>query len=233
MATEFQSRTFRLKILKKEDFDIFEEDINVLKTFNTSELKEILKHIKKIILADTEKEEHKIYDEIINSKLIDNQRTINSFERTVTFFLKIFSNEESKEDNPEKIIKDIKETFDFDENELSSIKYLLELIKNEAEWYGQEKLKKDFEKGLFPYLKKIGTTVELRGVFNHEDKSDKVKINEDNPIIPTISVAITLDSGIPDRFCFQVSPEHLEWLIEKLKVALQESKILKERFNLE
>jgi len=237
MATEFQSKTFRFGFPEGEQFESFKEDVNTLKTFDQSKLTDVIKQIKIIILAKTGKEKYEIYNELIKSNLTDNYSTINSFHRIAKFFFKNFSDENTKDDAPEIITKDIAQKLNLKETELSTIQELLILIKKEADWYEQKELKESFEKGLFPYLKGIGTTIELRGVFNREIKlgenidsySKDVEINKENPLIPTISVAITLDSGTPNRFCFQASPEHIEWLINELKAALHKSRILKEK----
>lgn len=239
MDTKFQSKTFMFGFPEGEQFNAFKDDINIIKTFDSSKFEEIIKHIKRIILADTEKEEYKIYNEIVESKLIENHSIINSFHKIVNSFLKSFSDENAKDDSPEIIIRDISKKLKIEEEELSSIKNLLTLIKQNVEWYKQKELKESFEKGLFPFLKGIGTTVELRGVFNREIKlgedinsyAKEIEINKENPVIPTISISINLDSGTPNRFCFQSSPENIEWLIEELKAALHKSKMLEEKFN--
>ena len=81
----------------------------------------------------------------------------------------------------------------------------------------------------------IGTTEELRGVFSRElkygEKADEyikdIKIDKTYTTVPIISVAISLDSGTPDKFCFHASPDSIEWLIEKLRASLYKVKMLK------
>ncbi len=240
MSKEIKSRMFKFGFPEGDQLDAFKNDIFILKEFDASYVERVINHIKKIIKADTKKETYSLYDEIVESKLVESHSIIYSFHRIAKYFFEKLSEEDSKKDKPEIIVEDIANKLNLEENQLSTIEILLITIKKEVEWYKLEELKEEFEIGLFPNLKGIGTTVELRGVFSREIKfkekienySKEVEINEESPIIPTISVALTLDSGSPKRFCFQVSPENTEWLIEELKAALHKSNMLKEKFNI-
>ena len=239
MSGEFQSRTFRFGFPQGDDLESFKNDVDVLRDTDVSKLEGVVKRIQEIIFADTKEEENKISKEIIKSDLLRDSSTINSFYRIVRFFLKNFSDEDNKEDTPEIVIRDIAKKLNLEINELSTIKALLALVKKEVPEFKQKDLRQDYEKGLFPYFRGVGTTVELRGVFNRimkfgesaDSYAKEVEINKGKPAVPTISIAITLDSGNPKRFVFQSSPEKLEWLIEELKGALHKVKMLEEKLS--
>jgi hypothetical protein len=87
------------------------------------------------------------------------------------------------------------------------------------------------EIGVLPYLKSVGTTVELRGVF---DRSFRLgdDLGSYAPqllsVTPIVSVSIGLDSGTPEGINFQASPDDLQFLIEVLKAAQHECRILRD-----
>jgi len=240
MAKEFKSRTFRFGFPEGEHFNAFKDDIDLTRKIDISKVDELIPFLKKLISANNKKEKNKVIDEIIEQKLIEDYPIVYSFHRVSKYFFDKFTEDDTEKDTPEDITWDISKRLEIDEAELAAIQKLLVSIKKNSEWYKQKELKEIFEKGLFPNIKSIGTTVELRGVFNREIKygekieeySDILEIEEKNPVIPTISVAISLDSGTPERFCFQDSPENIEWLINKLQAALLKTKKLKDKYNL-
>lgn len=241
MTQEFKSRTFRFGFPEGEHLIAFKADINVLKESEESKIKDALEYVKKIFNSRTKKERFEIYDEAVESKAVGSHTVIYTLVRISRYFFEKFTEEDTKEDSPEIILDDIQKGLGIEKDKLNTIKTLLELLKDEYEWYKQKELKEDFEKGLFPNLKGIGTTVGLRGVFNREIKfgetvdkySKEVEINDESPLVPTITMSITLDSGTPNRFVFQISPRNAEWLNEELKAALHKTKLLKEKYNID
>jgi len=239
MAKEFKSRTFRFGFPEGEHFDAFKEDINCIRKLDDLNLEKIVDSLKGVIIASTEKEKHKLIDEIVEKKLVEDYSIISALYRIAKYFFGKFTEDDTKEDNPKDIAVDIAKKLNYKDEEISVIEKLLILIKKESGWYEQEELIETFESGLFPNIKSIGTTVELRGVFNREikfgeeikDYSKDLRINKESSVVPTISVAITLDSGTPNRFCFQDSPENIRWLINKLEAALVKTNKLKEKYN--
>ena len=239
MTTKFQSRIFRFGFPEGDELKSFKEDITSLtEILDLSKLKNATEYISKITLSD-EEERYEIYNKIIELGLITNSQKIYSFHRLINFFFKKFLDESTKEENIDFIIKDISKELNLNEKELSLINELLILIKGEAEKHGQKKQKERYKTGVLPYLKGVGTTVELRGVFNREIKIEEdielykkdIQIDKETPIIPIISVSLSVDSGTPDKFYFQASQEAVEKLIKNLKAALHKSKMLKEKFN--
>ncbi len=238
MNTKFQSRTFTHPF-DNEGLEAFKKDIEFLSEVHPEKIETIIDFIKKVICVSTEREEIEVYDEMVNQKIVPSRQAALLSHRAINFFFEKFYDEKTKEDTLEEIFSDLI-VLGFKEENLLSIKKLLNLLKKESQWYEQHKLKKSFSAGLLPSFKGVGTTVELRGVFNRRiyigEKIDSyikdVKINKENPIVPIISIAITLDSGTPDRFCFQTSPGEVEWLIEELKSSLHKSKMLEGEFNI-
>ncbi len=240
MDTKFQSRTFRFGFPEGEQFNSFKEDINNLsETLDLSKLKDYTKYVSEIVFSD-EEERDEIYNKIIDLGLIKDSSKIYSFHRLVNFFFKKFSNESTKDDNAGIIIKDISKVLNINEKGLSLINELLILIKDEAEKHKQRKRKERYKRGVSPYLKGVGATVELRGVFNREIEIEEdlesykkdIQIDKETPLIPIISVSLSVDSGTPNEFHFQASQENIENLIKELKTALHKSKMLEEKFNI-
>ena len=238
MAIEFKSRTFSLNLLEQEEVKDLMNDLGVLSKIEHEKLGGVVGAVKEIVLAKTKKDQFEIHNKMVDSQIVPNRQSAIAAHRFVRFFFKIFAEESTKEDNSKDIAADL-HTVGLDSNLVSFTDELLEAIKQEAKWYEYNQLKESFHTGLFPILKGVGTTVELRGVFNREIKyrekveeySKEVKLEERCPIVPIISIAITLDSGTPDRFIFQASPEEAEWLIEELKAALHKVKMIREHYG--
>lgn len=239
MSTELKSNIFDSGFFKGDQLEAFKEDVQNIIDFKSAEFERIMDFVKRIIITESDKEEQELFSKAVESKLVNNKTTIISFHRLMTFFWSKFYDEKNKGDEPKTIIKDIANSINIDINELGSIEKLIELVKKESSWFDEYKLTNSISVGLFPFLKGIGTTVELRGVFNRQlkfgekadDYMNSVKIYYDNPVTPVITIALTLDSGTPDRFCFQASPERIEWLIEELKASLYKMKILENTYK--
>jgi hypothetical protein len=77
--------------------------------------------------------------------------------------------------------------------------------------------------GVLPSLKSFGTTAELRAVvgtpFRVGMSADKYEPDVKG-VVAVVSVNIGVDSGSPDEFSFQASPEEIQALIEELRSAL-------------
>lgn len=232
MAREFKSRTFALSSPEGENLENFKSDVELLCTIEPSKGNSVLTYAKEFIIAKTKRDEVHILDDFIKSESIPRHVALAAY-RFVHFFFGKFTDETTKDDTPEEILADIM-SLGVTIESISTIEKFLALIKQEAGWYEDYKLKKSFQEGLFPYLKGIGTTVELRGVYNREirygenteEYEKEVKLEEKGATIPVISVAITFDSGFPDRVCFQATQDSIIWLIEELKAALHKVKML-------
>src|SRR3989344_3709937 len=226
MAIEFKSRTFTISPLNDEGLKALKEDAEILSNVNVASFPQVIDSAKEIILAKTERDELALEEGMVTSRLVPNRQTALAAYRFIRYFFKIFADDSTKEDSPEDIVKDL-EGIGLSSNITCLIAKIIELIKQEAKWYEYNRLKESFSSGLFPSFRGIGTTVELRGVFNREikygekveDYAKEAKLEEKSPMVPVISIAITLDSGTPSRFIFQASPEETEWLIEELKAS--------------
>jgi hypothetical protein len=239
MEKEFESRTFKYGFLEGNERSKFKEDISSLKeNLNINKLKENSELIVEVIYSD-EEERYKIYDKLIESEIIKNSEKILSFHRVAKYFFQKFLDESTKEENIETITKDISKALEIDESEFSFFNELLQLVKEETERYEQKSRKNRYQKGVFPYIKSVGTTVEIRGVFNREidyeedfdSYKERVQTDEENPLTPVISVSLSVDSGNPEKFYFQASQESLENLIKELNAALYKSKILEDKLK--
>jgi|SRR3989338_9154803 len=238
MTIELKSKTFTINPLNEEGLRTLKEDAEILSKVSTENFLPMIDSVKEIILAKTEKDELAIQEKMIDSQLVPNLQTAVSARRLINYFFRLFHEDLTKDDSPENIAKDLV-AIGLDSKNLFVIEKLLNLIGQEVKWYDNYRLKKSSKQGLFPYLKSVVTTIELRAVFNREIKgkekveeyAKEAQLEKDCPAIPIISIAITLDSGTPDRFCFQTSPEDIELLIERLKASLLKTKMLEEHYK--
>lgn len=233
MVIEFKSRTFGYTQMKEDELAVLASDANLLLSLGEEKFPSLVDFSKSLIEAKTTEDEREIHDEAIEKELIQNRQTAVSIHRFCNYFLRVFNNEDFQGDRIEEIAEDLGQLGV--KNQDAIIK-LLDLIKQKIPWYQEYKLKKTYKRGLFPYLDSVGTTVELRGVFNREisgketceEYIEEVKIESNNSLLPVISVSITLDSGDPDKIIFQSSPDAIQLLIERLKAAVHKSEMLVE-----
>ncbi len=235
---EFKSKAFAVNQLNDEGLRALKDDAEIICKVGKANFPQIIQSVKEVILAKTEKDELAIQERMISSGLVQNLQTAMSAYRLILYFFKIFNNDSTKNDSPEMIACDLI-SLGLKADESANVEILLGLIKQEIKWYDEHILKNTFERGLFPNLQSMGTTVELRAVFNREIEGNEkveeykkeVKLDKNYPVIPIISIAITLDSGTPSRFVFQASPEGVEKFIERLKASLLKATLLKEHYK--
>lgn len=232
---ELKSKTFTINKLPEESLKAIKEDVGTISCLKPEKFSAIIDSIKKIIRAKTEKDELKIQETMIAEGLVPNLQVSTSIRRLINYFFRIFYDDLTKDDLPENIASDFV-AFGANSENKNLIEKLLLQVKQESEWYNEYQTKKSFEQGLFPSLARMGTTVELRGVFDCEIEGDekleeytqRVTLEKDCPIVSVISIAITLNSGTPDRFVFQASPEEVKLMIERLKASLHKAQMLTE-----
>lgn len=236
MEIEFRSRTFGYTQMKKDELAALASDANLLLGLGEEKHPSIVELSKNLIEAKTTEDELRIYEQAM-PEIVHNRQMGMSAHRFCYFFFRIFISDDSKEDTPEELASDLRQLgVGSDPNKPDpKITKLIELIKQESPWFKEFRLKNTYKKGLFPCIESTGSTVELRGVFNREmRKGEKIEgyskdVGFDSEkLVPVISISITLDSGDPNRFVFQGSPDDIESLIERLKAALHKSKMLVE-----
>jgi hypothetical protein len=237
MKLEFKTRTFSAATLQSEEIEALKNDVAIVGSLDIATFPKILDLIKRLLESKTTDERTSIINEMVASGAVPSHQAAASGFRLGNFFFRTFSNKQTKDDKVDELIQDI-EVLGVEKQHLAGIKMFVQAILQQREWYESYKRQEDFRKGLFPSLIGVGTTVDLRGVFNDEIRFDesidsyasRVKLDKDIPIMPIVSVSLTLDSGYPDRFCFQASPKYIGWLIEELKAALHKATMLEKKY---
>ena len=93
------------------------------------------------------------------------------------------------------------------------------------------KTKQMYEEGVLPSLRSVGTTVELRGVFDKVYRSGTPLENyspELKSITPVISIIISVTRGDPKEFMFQATPREIDSLIDHFEAAKKRAEILQQ-----
>lgn len=237
MQREFKTVTFAEKSLESESVKTLINDISVVASLNHGSYPDLMNFIKSSVQRKTIHEHASLLSEAIESGSVPSHQAAASAARLGRFFLRAFYSTISKQDSIEDLIFDLG-TLGVGKEQLPAAKAFLLALQGERGWYENFRRQEDFRAGLFPSLKGIGTTVELRGVFDEEIQfgeavesyATRVQLDETCPVLPITSVALTFDSGDPDRFCFQASPDYVRWLIEELRAALHKMKMLEERY---
>jgi hypothetical protein len=88
-----------------------------------------------------------------------------------------------------------------------------------------------YESGVIPHWTGIGTSVELRGVFDTEFRLGDVLSNFSpklTSLSPIMSVVLTVNRGDPDRFFFQITLQQMNLLINSLEAVRKQAIILQE-----
>jgi len=229
MTIELKSRTFSLNPMSENESSVLKNDAELLAGIEPRRWNNIVKILKELVAAKSESQRRGIEARLVGPDLIPSLHAVAAAHRISRLFFRAFSDEATKDDTPDAIVGDLVTMGCLSvEKNRESLRELLSLIKKEAGWYDVERRVGATRAGLFPSLTGIGTTAELRGVYTRElefgEEADSVaqetRLDKGKPFVPVISVALTLDSGIPDRFVFQASPECIEWLIEELRLAL-------------
>ncbi len=136
------------------------------------------------------------------------------------------------DDSPEAWANDLLSVGIIEEKQLLAIVKFFQLIVeiNDSEIKSVQ-LDRRAESGVLPVFEAMGTTVELRGVFDTVHRLG-MPIDNYSPslvnIVPIISVSLRVDSGDHTHFTFQSSLEDLGDIINKLEAAKKEASILLE-----
>jgi hypothetical protein len=233
----YQSNLFKEGFIKDEQIETFKNDLLNINSLESSNLENLIQVAFNIRFATTKQKEQELANSAEKEGIIEDTEKLDSLYRFVNYFFEVFS--EEKKYTHEIIFNDLSIKFDLNKSQFVNIKSVLEILKKKTPQYESEKRKMRYERGVFPNLKGFNTTVELRAIFNKEleigesfnSYIENVKIDEENPVVAIISVAISLDSEKANNLFFQTSPEHLKLLVEELKAAIYKSELLEEKFN--
>lgn len=91
--------------------------------------------------------------------------------------------------------------------------------KNQLDGYRDALARVSSLRGVIPFYSSVQMTVELRGVLGVE-QNDHLESGDFIGLEPVASVMLTLDSGTPNQFAFQVGCQELEALSDACSVAL-------------
>jgi len=237
MKYEFRTKTFSSATLQTEEVDTLKNDATIVGALPADAFPNILEFVKQYLLSKTTDEQVSILSEAVASKAVPNQQAAVSAFRMGSFLFRAMTNKSTKDDSASDLVRDI-QTLGVEKEYLSALKAFVQIVEKNRAWYESQQRQESFQKGLFPSLKGVGTTVDLRAVFNDEigfgesveSYTTRVKLDKETPLMPIVSVALTLDSGHPDRFCFQASPKYISWLIEELRAALHKVTMLEKKY---
>ncbi len=233
MNKDFKSKLFSLGYFSGDEQEVLKRDSKILAEISTEKWPTILESMKKVIEAKTDRLESDLQQKLIDEGVLTTHQSAAVYRFIISFF-KNFWREATKSDNPNDILEDLSTLECIDEDSTPTIRQVLELVRSESEWYKHFRLTKRTERGIIPSLTSIEASAELRGVFEKgvnfgetaKTVALKTKLNTETPVTPIITVGIELNSGTPDTFFFQATPEDVEWIIENLLLAVHKSKLL-------
>ena len=116
------------------------------------------------------------------------------------------------------------------ESSLEAVLKIFALIREIYEAAYHDTLReREFAVGVLPYLTNIGTTVEIRGVFEDKYRPGQ-HVSEYKPqlsgVVPISSVRLGLDAGLAKEVAFQADRESLQILIDTLIAAQSDMSVL-------
>lgn len=146
------------------------------------------------------------------------------------FLLRQLENPVVEEDDPAAWARDLQDMGLVDESQVDDLSRFLVALKERVAPEALEVSKKqEAAGGLFPSLRTVGTTAELRAVvrrtwrFGTDVNSYVPEISD---LAGVVSVFLRFDSGFPDTVVFQVSKDGLRLLTESLEAAKRELEAL-------
>ena len=241
MSIEFKSLTFSVGFLDENSLKLLKNDVELLGSIDPPPKWDyVIDRLKELILSESREERREIEVKLVEDNVLPSLQLVGSARRLMGLFFGAFSDDSTQKDTPDDIVDDLKTLGCLETSKIrESFKGFLSAIKTQVPWYDAEKLVRSVSAGVLPSLRGIGTTAELRGVFKRElrmgEKADTVAeeacLDKNQPLTPVISVALSVDAGIPDRFCFQASPKEISWLIEELRFAIHKARVIEKTFS--
>lgn len=234
MPPDFRSRTFSQFVDEDERRTMREDLPHVLEVKKNWEVaiglaqETMLQRTKRQRLEGVEK---------IRDSLHISRATAEAIFRFIQFFLRHSIRSHTKHDTIDDLVADVSLLWGESTNEQRNLlRARLTSIRQQAPEYKRMQLRKETLSGVLPTFVACGTTVAMRGVFDKElmfgERADEfageVRPSGEDPAVPVVSIAFSVDVGTPDTFFFQTDLEALEFLVEKLKFALLQAKSLQD-----
>ena len=202
------------------DKDALKRDIEKLLQFEIEKALKLPSVIVEYHAAETAKEENNVLKKATEN-LACIEADIKDRFSIINFFLsKLTPDEESYADSPQDIVNDLVELEILDADKKTQLKKVLAEIKKVAEtYYYDTQLTREYSRGCFPTLKSFTSTVDYRAVFQQTFKHENIEeyIPKFLKMIPVASIRLRFseDSNL-DAVSFQLTPPHLDWLIDNL-----------------
>jgi len=237
---------FSVVFTGKENLEIMQEDIRPVLELPPSQWEELFRYALKVNTTDSDREAESLYMKLPFDDLDGKPYSPGiafSVNRFTQSFLSRFSNPKARDESLKDLLHDIqmldllpppKEGKDklSKSDQISLLERFLSALKELADQYRKDELKETTAHGALPYFNGINTSIELRGIYEEELKYGEhlvIPIDDLTPsigVIPIVSISIAMDSGTPKRIGFQIDSPRLEYLIQKLRLALTRSREL-------
>lgn len=233
MPLDFRSRTFSQFVDPDEHRTIREDLPTVLEVKKWGEA---VRLVQEALLERTKRQRLEGIEKL-REALHTSRATADAVYRFIQFFLRHSIRLHTKQDAIDDLVADVmllwgKGT----DTQRKVLRERLEAIRQQATDYHRKGLRDDALSGVLPTFSGCGTTVELRGIFEKElmfaerasDFTAEAAPSGEEPPVPIVSIAVSLDAGTPDTFFFQADVDALEFLVQKLQFALLQAKSLQE-----
>lgn len=221
-------RRFDLKNPKNKAFHVSIAEALKLTHEQTVKLVNVLPQI---VQAQTPAEQFPVLKKFENDTAIPPvvlQRIVNF----ASFIIRALSNDDLENEDPELWADDLISSGILAPQLKNELLSFITLLKTEClEKIQSTELRQHAESGSLPVFATASTTVEIRGVLKKQ-YAWGCSIDDFEPeidsLVPVISIAIGVDSGLVQQFTFQTTPQNLQYLIDELRAAQKSAdKLLK------
>jgi len=234
--SKLRSRLFSSFDVRDKENEGFIQDLKSLMKFDPADQKEIAKAAADVDLARTGSDEMRVIESLeerTGRRAVDLVRPL----RFGRFLLKSLDKDTPsvREDTPEMWADDLVALKIVSGEQKARFLECATFVRNEIfPYYEKEGRRVRFEGGAFPSFNSFASTVELRGVtiprFKFDDALDKYKPKVEG-VIGVASILIGVDSGTPEKFCFQVTGENLNKLIDQLQATKKDLEALEKKYK--
>ncbi len=204
----------------------FKKDLELLLSLEQSDVSKVINIIPDYLESEVSSRDK----EILKDLRQDTNLTNNQIHRLIhfgTFISRMVNDPELEDDTPELWAEDLFElellNEDQVENFISISNQIVENISNEVEDLSRTK---EYQIGLIPRLKRIGTTIEIRAIQKDEFEIGN-SIGSYQPSIvgvqPIVTIKIWLSGEGNEPVVFQTTPDKLNMIIDVLKSAMKDS----------
>jgi hypothetical protein len=229
------SKLFSQFEVDREENKQFRSDLAVAMSLPQSQRSAVLDAFPDYIVAIDNEEKKSVLRKLVATTSLTQTAIAHAFD-LITFLLRQLNDEEVAADSSDAWAEDLVHAGALTDDQRAVFVEFVSRLRTELApgLHAMARARRE-ERGVLPFLRSTGTTVELRAITRSiyrwgtpvEDYRSSIE-----GVVPVVSIQLGFDSGMPSDVAFQMSVPLTERLIASLRAALEDVRALQSRTKL-